>query len=855
MLKLSDPKIKSRGQLTIFFSITMVVLISIIAFIVNVGLYVKAKINLQNSVDAAAWSGAAVQSRQLSMIGYLNWEMRNIYKEWMFKYYVLGSMSINGVVNPTSDSMNFTMQSRPVPNAGRDIYNFPSTCIHFAGTTDICKLYELPGLPRFENTNLPGADQTMNTFLDSIVTKKAEDCSRRTQLNYLTLMNWIYGVTGANEGTQLASQAPAVAGEFAGAWPRAFELAVRIRNLEVILNTHDIDGKDFNQGVCTQQSNSRGIRCGIEIDRLMSSGLPHYERTVKAFFSAYRNLGNEEDDEMKGSFTLTEITPTAYRDPNEYGLSNLLIAKDSMRQKYYVDLKLIPLNLINFYTAFVSTDEKNPNAEGATTAEASCGATKIGIPIPGYPFGYTKNPDVITYYAVKGEANFIGLFNPFQTTYTKLTAYAAAKPFGGRVGPALFSTSSRGETTAVKGRNQPPKTAAYMFGLNLADDNFEPGKPIPLEDSFWVNKPEQTIGGWIPEGEIRFGLPNMIYEDLGDGEAQMGTSAIMTINPGSGETQSLGLFSAAQFKEFKRNFPEYDGNQAITAQAINKAILNVRAPTRYEAQNYLIPYPNELWPQLQVDSFGLISSREENGLWRMQVAAPLFHSSGMYIYNNAAEMKQLLQTYLTAQIPAINSYTSSLQNVAMNMRVGKEAGGLYFKAADVINDQYNDRPLTCNSIAGQFRYYVLGGQSGVDATKCPTPFPESLEKSWANKQESSQYTDKYEITFKYRDSGSTTPINFFTAYSPGPFNNASTSAQVSNPILGGASETMRRNFYSTKFVTLKSLTQNGTYNEKNSNFPIMSEGEAGVKDDTAQNIFANYLDLGSAGVEIDRIFH
>ena len=79
--------------MSIFLAISLLVAISFVAFVVNVGLFVKAKINLQNAVDAGAWAGAAVQARQLTNMAYLNWEMRNTYKEWMFKYYVLGHMS------------------------------------------------------------------------------------------------------------------------------------------------------------------------------------------------------------------------------------------------------------------------------------------------------------------------------------------------------------------------------------------------------------------------------------------------------------------------------------------------------------------------------------------------------------------------------------------------------------------------------------------------------------------------------------------------------------------------------------------------------------------------------------------
>ncbi len=84
-----------RGQISIFFASSLIVLISIIAFVINIGLFVKAKINLQNATDASAYAGAAVQARMLNRIGFMNWEMRNNYKEWMFKYYVLGNLNID----------------------------------------------------------------------------------------------------------------------------------------------------------------------------------------------------------------------------------------------------------------------------------------------------------------------------------------------------------------------------------------------------------------------------------------------------------------------------------------------------------------------------------------------------------------------------------------------------------------------------------------------------------------------------------------------------------------------------------------------------------------------------------------
>jgi hypothetical protein len=775
----------------------------------------------------------------------------------MFKYYILGSMSYPGVLNVTGNTVNFTMESRKVAHAGVDLHNFPSTCIHFAGTTDICRRYEIPGLPRFENTNLPGVDQTMNNFIDSIVTKKAEDCSERTQLNFLTLANWVYGVKDDTEKT-LADMAPAVASEFPGSWPKAFELAIRIRNLEYIMNTTNFNGVDFNRGVCSKIGSSQGLACRTEVEQLTSARQPHYERTVKAFFSAFRNLGNEDDDEMKGSFVLTEITPNSFTESSELGLSNILIPQQDQRRKTYLDLKYIPLNFVNFYTALITMDEKDLKAKGvtgATTGEAGCGATKVGMPVPGYPFGFVKNPNVLTYYAVKGEANFIGLFNPFQTNYTKLTAYAAAKPFGGRIGPHLFNLK---DPNLVKGRTLPPKTAAYMAGLRIgSNDRFKPGTPIPQTERFWISNPADAIGGWLSEGEIRFGLPNMIYENVGDMSKHAGSEAIMSIEPGQvTDGPGLGLFDPAQFNEFKKNFPAFDGNTQITAEHIYDAILNVRAPTHYEAQNYLIPFPNELWNGSS-DSFGVLAGKNDDGVWRSKIFAPLFSKfgDGQYLFSEAGNLKNMLETYIKSQEPSVMSYVESLRAVANNMRSQESGQGLYFNAAKIIHDGFQGAPLTCTSMAGKFLYYFMGGLSNMGNTQgCPKPFSESLIESWFNNQTNIDYANYYEMVFKYRDADSSGPNKYFSAYAPGPFNRASPDAVVSNPFLGG-SEKMLRNFYSTKFVSLKSLTQNGEFNESSKGFAVVSEGRSTVTDDTRQQQFENYINPASVGIDISTIYH
>src|SRR5690606_19908182 len=126
-------------------------------------------------------------------------------------------------------------------------------------------------------------------------------------------------------------------------------------------------------------------------------------------------------------------------------------------------------------------------------------------------------PEVLTYYAVKGEANYIGLFYPFgdREKGISLKAYAAAKPFGGRVGPMLFAPDAGRQSV----RPRMPDSAQarsnnYISGLSTTGLTFKPGMPIPLGNMttspFWVENQFQDIGGAPLAGNVAlFSVPNL----------------------------------------------------------------------------------------------------------------------------------------------------------------------------------------------------------------------------------------------------------------------------------------------------------------------------------------------------------
>jgi hypothetical protein len=896
-----------QGQISIFFSASLVVLISIVAFVINVGLFVKAKINLQNATDAAAFAGAAVQSRQLSQIGYLNWEMRNIYKEWMYKYYVVGSLNINDVENPSgNDSMSYRLETDVNAITGSradDYYNFPAVCIHIATSrTNICKRYAIPGLPEFGSSNLPGAEEASRAFMDALIATKTADCVERTKLNMLVASTWAFNVLSDDYDNSLAGRGPAILSNRMGAWPAAVELAMRMRNLEYVMNR-----PPEKLGVCANPGSSADIRCGKSINEVTADNALGNERISKAYYSGYRNLGNEVDNEMKSTFTLTELPPRApalFRD----GASYLLVPpKSKGYEKFYVDLELMMVNYAVFYAAMIPRAERGAS-EGSGVSGA-CDVSKVAIPVPGYPLGFTKNPDVLTYYAVKGEAGFSGMFNPFNTDLIKMTAYSAAKPMGGRIGPLLFTQPN--DTGYFTSRDANFRSVPYIFSLDFVGTpkkglsgtlnlgEYTSGAPLPINsqsNQFWLKDLASPIGGKISGGDVQFGVPNLVY-DFESGYSKVGytdqTAKINIVktseNPQTTKAKSYGLYSKNQLRMFKGNL----GTGEITAERLLREIRRVRAPTIYESANYLVPSPDDVNKKFNLDSFAPISGQKTYDQDNLQVYQTFVHAplikegtgQSDVLFDSMNDVEGAVFSFMLEQKMGIDKYKAALNqgareiyNMGQRLAVGAEGSrSAYEKAAEGVSDinfantENTQNPKSCKSLAGQYLYFYYGAsglEPGIvgDNTGCPVPLGDQLRKyfSGVNSSGDQTYKSHYRMEYSYygpnfaKSSHNPPELAMFTGYMPGPMTGASTEGDLNNPLLRGIpSEKMRRNSYSTKFVSLGSVQQSsdfGNYTETSSNFPIQSEGDISrTPGNTEQTIFKNPLDAASIGVDLSNI--
>lgn len=882
--------------MSIFLATTTLALITFIAFIINIGVFVKSKINLQNAVDAAAWSGAAVQARQLTNIGYLNWEMRNTYKEWMFKYYVLGNMSLDSTKNPSGDKISFQMDTVDT-QFGQDFYNFPSICINFSNTADqdICKNFAAPGLPVFETNGLLNIDEATTALVNGLSAAKIDDCAERAEINFLTANLWAYNVV--DSGSSILDEAPQIAVNRQGAFPQAFELALRIRNLEKFVNK-----APFKTGVCIDQS-AAGGNCANSINDIISSEGTSVsnERVVKAFFAGFRNIGSDHDRAMKDSFTLTELPPVPVVNDQEFSLSNILIPNGAgNRVKHYLDLKLMTMNYATFYTSFnPSTGTQINTTAGRVKTDAQCEATKVALPVPGYPLGFVKNPRVLTYYAVKGEALFSGLFNPFviDNGGIKITAFSAAKPFGGRIGPMLMSVFQEESKVFARSSNGKNRSSPYLVGLNLTNlldrngntvnsssTDYIPGAPLPLNGDpatpFWLTSVSEPVGGFTQDQDLVFSIPNIAYDypnsdpnESASYYAPLKIDVVAPSPPGASSAKS-GLYNTAIFKKLRSSLEVQGG--VLTTPAIDKAIDDVRAATLLDAYNYLIPTPNDINKEVEVDSYGVIGNKINNAgddLYNVSYFAPLISDIPDSLYASVDNIESVYDNFMINQDMAIKKYkkamnissisisqiVSSSDGTQIGLSAARKISNINFNAQDAENEN-----PSCDSITGRFISFFQGNFTNVSQTSptnnqvaCPVPLKESIKTFWSNNLD--QIGNFYNTTIKYTEG---LKSKIFSAYRPGPLNDASINGVWRRSIGAPRTEKMFRNFYSTKLVQVKSLMKGGAYDASGgSNFAIMSEGnnQNNTLKDIAINTgqgraeFQNPLDTTSIGIDLSEI--
>lgn len=514
----------ARGQASILMGTMLLTFLIFFAFVVNTGMLVNAKINLQNAADLAAYAGAAVQARQLNNISYLNYEMRRQYKKFLFRYYVLGTMYYGDF--PTQGGGG-ARAYKPAPE-GR-AFQVPAVCFFLLPGSNHCQIAELGSVAKGMSGFNPGdaISQTLKMQLEAIESLRKQDCIASGKINTALLTTWLINTDPSVDSLlQALRQADPKNAELfgrikalaygLGLIPRELLLKKRIKTLESWVNVAP------QKNVDVKKANT--MKMG---DQWASN-----ERTVQAFLSAFYTLGNNTfpDD----SIVMDEILPVGTRGAELLKLDPI----NAGAEKQGADYTGFDVFAIDFAIKKANGDsscERTPTTVAEGSSAHGCTQCLVPISFKGLqiPVGVTKDPSIMTYYAIHLQAKAKLIFSPFGDV--TLSAYSAAQPFGSRIGPPkseAFFSSAYALGSGVQARCFTSgclnELAFRVPNLPVTDaDSSEPTQTtgwnaIPLQKAFYDGYRQI-----MPDGSLSNQLPGT----LGLDEIKRALQVAMVPNP------------------------------------------------------------------------------------------------------------------------------------------------------------------------------------------------------------------------------------------------------------------------------------------------------------------------------------
>jgi hypothetical protein len=432
-----------QGQMAIFVALIFQVLFVFFAMVINIGLIIHDKINLQNSVDIAAYYAAERQSEILNEIAHINYQIHQDNKLLAWRYRVLGTLG-----RPASPAFQFSQNPVPTPltdvpyaEAGMD----PSICVGHTGWAELhiadpskagnnlCDHDEstrIPPIPRA--TIIPGAIQPFPNiagFTDQIRAQYKQSCEDGGAID------WYF------TGLILQAYREAIANRKA-----------MIRTLSRNLSSSKTDFMDQSMNSVAQTA-ERTFTKNLTLTN--SSNAPKFEFLNSLGLAQCAGAGESGVASWLSDIAIRPVL--LYRDMIDNGGCERTIRPhtDPTRSPSY--LKFDPAGILRT----VLTQEY-PLTDLHRASR-----------------GFEKNPWCLAYVGVKASVSSIKPFAPLGNPIT-LTARAFAQPFGGRIGPwdrSSWPVGSDHSVGAIKDGEIDP--IAVIRSAPGGADQVDPTQPGP----------------------------------------------------------------------------------------------------------------------------------------------------------------------------------------------------------------------------------------------------------------------------------------------------------------------------------------------------------------------------------------
>ena len=409
-----------QGQISIFALLVFPSLFILFAMSLNIALVVHDKINLQNSVDIAAYYGAMKQAEMLNAIAHINYQIRQSWKLLTWRYRVLGSMGITDVPSKGGDS-TFGMGLRDPPPDQDKAHELPAFkpspsrygsdhrgpyffCVghkHWGGligtagqlaphstlNDELCLNMESDPIPHIPPNNVAGG---IGSFmgLNNMFRKIGQFTTNANralsiQCNLYGFNSWLLGIMSFVHFLLDQSDRKQMIKEIA----------------QALIQGKDLDGGLIANGV--EKTFEKNLSFVNKDSYNSTSNLLKQFSSVQGKYP--QDLLEDQPFELLGIYSKTEDRSGCKRKIS-------LITNTHVKASSYSESKMLIDRLTNF-------EGQWPNCQ------QSC-----------LPSAGLKKKSLMVYYGVKAELDYRNqIFGPFPLT---LKAQAFAKPFGGRIGPS-----------------------------------------------------------------------------------------------------------------------------------------------------------------------------------------------------------------------------------------------------------------------------------------------------------------------------------------------------------------------------------------------------------------------------------
>lgn len=440
-----------KGQVALFVALIFQVVFIFFALLINVGLLVHHKINLQQSTDIAAYYGAMKQAEILNAISHVNFQMRQAWKLLTWRYRIFGTFGLqsDSAINPPYSPPQFPMMLRPISGNNVEVLYNVSNANNIKCASVPVDLAEIPFFC-VGHSGIQGWNPALTETYCKVSCSNILGLSTSIQRIPITGGSSIPygGSVGASANIAIDRANTAIQNNCRGVGPKSVTLLATFllnyfKEVQTKKKIIQILGSNLSQ-TGDQLLDLEGNKVFDGAKNTFNNNLTEANQQSNPKFEIYNSLdrsknspcgfaGNATDGEGSSVQFLKEIKFNFL----QYFVQTCTPIRGQPDLLGNIEIKSI---FDNSFT-HLDNDLKNNLREGGMDDNQITEIERVLV-ASNYILGYEKNPWCQVYTAVKSESKPKIPFLPLSAV--TLSAVSFAKPFGGLVGPRFEESWTAG---------------------------------------------------------------------------------------------------------------------------------------------------------------------------------------------------------------------------------------------------------------------------------------------------------------------------------------------------------------------------------------------------------------------------